>query len=240
MHRLVDLSTEADKSHVANRNMVVGDGTLPLEAVVSANEKLAKLRKEAEALEAAAALENPSSSSDDDTGVKLAQVYDKLHELKSNAAEARASKILAGLGFTEHMLASPTSEISGGWRMRISLLTMEETPVEYLLRLHPDQKGCSKQEAVRAQLGKFGLPSHNHVTPIGNLYGGQKATVVLASISMTKPHILVLDESTNHLDMQPIYALADALYSFKGGVVLVSYDSRLISRVCEDEEEKEI
>ncbi|KAL6597904.1 hypothetical protein ACP70R_046709 [Stipagrostis hirtigluma subsp. patula] len=122
----------------------------------------------------------------------------------------------------------------------VDLLTMEENAVQYLLRLHPDQEGMSKAEAVRAKLGKFGLPGHNHLTPIVKLSGGQKARVVFTSISMSHPHILLLDEPTNHLDMQSIDALADALDEFTGGVVLVSHDSRLISRVCEDESRSEI
>ncbi|KAJ1288011.1 hypothetical protein BS78_02G055600 [Paspalum vaginatum] len=122
----------------------------------------------------------------------------------------------------------------------VDLLTMEENAVQYLLRLHPDQEGMSKAEAVRAKLGKFGLPGHNHLTPIVKLSGGQKARVVFTSISMSQPHILLLDEPTNHLDMQSIDALADALDEFTGGVVLVSHDSRLISRVCEDEQKSEI
>ncbi|KAK2635153.1 hypothetical protein Ddye_029945 [Dipteronia dyeriana] len=36
----------------------------------------------------------------------------------------------------------------------VDLLTMEETPVQYLFRLHPEQEGLSKQKAVRAKLGK--------------------------------------------------------------------------------------
>ncbi|XP_047090846.1 ABC transporter F family member 4 [Lolium rigidum] len=122
----------------------------------------------------------------------------------------------------------------------VDLLTMEENAVQYLLRLHPDQEGMSKAEAVRAKLGKFGLPGHNHLTPIVKLSGGQKARVVFTSISMAHPHILLLDEPTNHLDMQSIDALADALDEFTGGVVLVSHDSRLISRVCEDEQKSQI
>lgn len=122
----------------------------------------------------------------------------------------------------------------------VDLLTMEENAVQYLLRLHPDQEGMSKAEAVRAKLGKFGLPGHNHLTPIVKLSGGQKARVVFTSISMSHPHILLLDEPTNHLDMQSIDALADALDEFTGGVVLVSHDSRLISRVCDDEQKSQI
>ncbi|EEF35151.1 ATP-dependent transporter, putative [Ricinus communis] len=122
----------------------------------------------------------------------------------------------------------------------VNQLTMHESPVEYLLRLHPDQEGPSGEEAVSAKLGKFGLNKNNHHTQIAHLSGGQKARVVFTSISMSRPHILMLDEPTNHLDMQSIDALADAIDELIGGVVLVSHDSRLISRVCNDEERSEI
>ncbi|KAG0471725.1 hypothetical protein HPP92_016271 [Vanilla planifolia] len=460
---------------------IVGDDRTALEAVVSANEELVRLRKEAAALSEGQEVDENGDGDEDNKGEKLAELYEKLQLLGSDAAEAQASKILAGLGFTKHMQARATRSFSGGWRMRISLaralfvqptlllldeptnhldlravlwleeylcrwkktlvvvshdrdflntvcneiihlhdlklhfyrgnfddfesgyeqkrkemnkkfeiydkqlkaarrtgskaqqdkvkdrakfqaakeaksrgkgkadddeeatpeaprkwrdysvefhfpeptelnppllqlievsfsypnrpdfklsdvdvgidmgtrvaivgpngagkstllnllagdlvptegevrksqklrigrysqhfvdlLTMDENPVQYLLRLHPDQEGLSKQEAVRAKLGKFGLPSHNHLVPISKLSGGQKARVVFTSISMSKPHILLLDEPTNHLDMQSIDALAEALEEFTGGVVLVSHDSRLISRVCEDEEKSEI
>ncbi|RZC73409.1 hypothetical protein C5167_048888 [Papaver somniferum] len=147
-------------------------------------------------------------------------------DLVSTEGEARKSQKLRIGRYSQHF---------------VDLLTMTGTPVEYLLRLHPEQEGLSKQEFVRTRLGKFGLFKGNHTTPIVQLSGGQKARVVFTSIYMSKPHILLLDEPTNHLDMQSIIdALADAFDEFTGGVVLVSHDSRLISRVCGDEEKSQI
>ena len=44
-----------------------------------------------------------------------------MNQIGSSTAEARASKILHGLGFTESMQKRATQSFSGGWRMRISL-----------------------------------------------------------------------------------------------------------------------
>jgi len=154
----------------------------------------------------------------------------------------------AGKSTLLNLLAGDIEPKEGEWRrshkLRIGrysqhfldVLTMNETPVEYLMRLYPNVEGMSKVEAMRKMLGKFGLVSHNHTAPITKLSGGQKARVVFASIALSQPHILLFDEPTNHLDMQSIDALADALEEFSGGVVLVSHDARLISRVCDDAE----
>ncbi|KAJ6773292.1 hypothetical protein OIU74_019316 [Salix koriyanagi] len=113
----------------------------------------------------------------------------------------------------------------------VDLLTMDETPTK---------RGLANRRLFGGSLANLDFPVTIILRPIAKLSGGQKARVVFTSISMSKPHILLLDEPTNHLDMQSIDALADALDEFTGGVVLVSHDSRLISRVCEDEEKSEI
>lgn len=48
-------------------------------------------------------------------------VYDRLEELGADTAEAKASYILSGLGFTHQMMMKQCKDFSGGWRMRISL-----------------------------------------------------------------------------------------------------------------------
>ncbi|KAA8498643.1 ABC transporter F family member 4 [Porphyridium purpureum] len=120
----------------------------------------------------------------------------------------------------------------------VDVLEYDVNPVEYLLTNFP-QAGLNGQQ-MRAVLGRFGLPGANHLQPIVKLSGGQKARVVFSAISLSQPHILLLDEPTNNLDMESIDALAEALVAFPGGVVLISHDSRIISRVCEDETMSEV
>jgi ATP-binding cassette subfamily F protein 1 len=115
----------------------------------------------------------------------------------------------------------------------VDALRMDETPVEYLLSRFPESG--FKATEMRAMLGRFGLSGHHHLQPITKLSGGQKARVVFTSVALSNPHILLLDEPTNHLDMQSIDALADAIEEFDGGVVIISHDARLLSRVCDDE-----
>merc|ERR1712002_1221001 len=52
---------------------------------------------------------------------RLQDVYEELKAIDADRAEAKARRILSGLGFTREMQDRPTKNFSGGWRMRVSL-----------------------------------------------------------------------------------------------------------------------
>jgi len=89
-------------------------------------------------------------------------------------------------------------------------------------------------DKVRSLLGRYGTSGQQQVQVMSQLSAGQKARVVFALISYEKPHLLMMDEPTNPLDMESIDALARCLNKFKGGVIMISHDMRLISQCAQE------
>jgi ATP-binding cassette subfamily F protein 3 len=70
-------------------------------------------------------------------------------------------------------------------------------------------------------------------TMVGRLSGGQKARLSLLLATIDAPHLLILDDPTNHLDMESREALVEALTTYSGAVVLVSHDMHLLGLVAD-------
>ncbi|PWZ03344.1 P-loop containing nucleoside triphosphate hydrolase protein [Testicularia cyperi] len=79
--------------------------------VASAREKVAKIEKQIEEM----------SIADEVDEVGLEMKYEELEELDPNTFETKAGMILHGLGFSQEMMKKPTKDMSGGWRMRVTL-----------------------------------------------------------------------------------------------------------------------
>lgn len=90
------------------------------------------------------------------------------------------------------------------------------------------------EEEYRRHLGGFGITGTLGLQKMQFLSGGQKSRVAFACLSMRNPHVLVLDEPSNHLDIAGLDALADALKKFKGGILMVSHDVSMIAAVAKN------
>jgi ATP-binding cassette subfamily F protein 3 len=91
----------------------------------------------------------------------------------------------------------------------------------------------AKPEAVRAQLGRFGIVQNMATTKVRSLSGGEKARLNLAVISAQKPNILILDEPTNHLDMASRESLIMAINDFNGAVILITHDRYILEHTVD-------
>lgn len=86
--------------------------------------------------------------------------------------------------------------------------------------------------AVRAVLGALGLSGDRAMRPIGQLSGGEKARVALASLTARPHNLLFLDEPTNHLDAETVEVLVRALAEWTGALVLVSHDRYVVEQLA--------
>ncbi len=81
---------------------------------------------------------------------------------------------------------------------------------------------------IRKCLGRMLFSGEEQEKQLKNLSGGEKHRVMIAKMMMDSANFLILDEPNNHLDLESIIALGEALYNYNGGVICVSHDRELI------------
>eukprot|EP00062_Callorhinchus_milii_P026166 gi/632987964/ref/XP_007882848.1/ PREDICTED: ATP-binding cassette sub-family F member 3-like [Callorhinchus milii] len=96
---------------------VAGDDTRALQSVLQCDVVRESLLQEEKELN----VKLNSGLNDGTESTRLTEIYAKLEEIEADKAPARASVILAGLGFSPRMQQQMTREFSGGWRMRLAL-----------------------------------------------------------------------------------------------------------------------
>ncbi|MFP4315779.1 MAG: ATP-binding cassette domain-containing protein [Desulfovibrionales bacterium] len=85
------------------------------------------------------------------------------------------------------------------------------------------------EEELRSVLGLFLIGEGYWERKVGELSGGEKNRLVLASLFLKRANFLVLDEPTNHLDLESREALVEALEEYSGTIMLVAHDRFLLS-----------
>ncbi len=108
------------------------------------------------------------------------------------------------------------------------LMDANKTPMQFL------EKDGSKEERVMInnRLASLRFTPDDMVRKIGYLSGGQRAKLMLLSLTISGADVLILDEPTNHMDMIGKETLEAMLASFPGTVIFVSHDRYFVKKVA--------
>ena len=131
---------------------------------------------------------------------------------------------------TGHVSRNPKVRIAAFSQHHVDDLDMTASPLSYMQGCFPGVLG----QDLRNHLGSFGIGGTLATQTIFTLSGGQKSRVALAKMTFKCPHLLLLDEPSNHLDIESVDALIQGLSFFRGGVMLISHDEHLITHACDE------
>ncbi|KAI1259466.1 P-loop containing nucleoside triphosphate hydrolase protein [Xylariaceae sp. FL1019] len=148
----------------------------------------------------------------------------------NGAGKTTILKLLIGKLSSTQGIISQHSRLRIGFfaQHHVDALDLTMSAVSFMAKNYPGRS----DEEYRRQLGSFGITGTTGLQKMEVLSGGQKSRVAFACLALTQPHILVLDEPSNHLDIEAMDALSEALNEFQGGVLMVSHDVTMLQTVC--------
>lgn len=85
---------------------------------------------------------------------------------------------------------------------------------------------------LRSFLGRMLFSGDEVLKPVSVLSGGEKVRCMLSKLMLSKANVLVLDDPTNHLDLESITALNDGLMGFTGSILFASHDHQFIQTLA--------
>jgi len=88
------------------------------------------------------------------------------------------------------------------------------------------------EQAVRGILGRMLFSQDDIKKSVTKLSGGEKGRMMFGKLIMQQPNILIMDEPTNHMDMESIEALNLALEHYEGTLFFVSHDREFVSSLA--------
>mgnify|MGYP000080510551 FL=1 len=95
---------------------------------------------------------------------------------------------------------------------------------------------ASKEESdntfLRGFLGKMLFSGDDVNRAVDVMSGGEKVRAMLSKMMLSKANVLLLDDPTNHLDLESITALNDSLVAFNGAIVFTSHDHEFIQTIA--------
>jgi len=99
---------------------------------------------------------------------------------------------------------------------------------DWLRQYSPDQD----ETYVRSFLGRMLFSGEEALKPVHVLSGGEKVRCMLSKMMLSGANVLILDNPTNHLDLEAITALNDGLTVFPGVILFNSHDHEFINSIA--------
>ena len=104
----------------------------------------------------------------------------------------------------------------------------DDNLVQWLRQYSPDPQ----EQYLRGFLGRMLFSGDEVYKPVKVLSGGEKVRCMLSRMMLSGANVLMLDQPTNHLDLESIAALNKGLEAVKCNVLVASHDHQLIQTVC--------
>ena len=103
--------------------------------------------------------------------------------------------------------------------------------LEWLRQYAPKEE--SDNTFLRGFLGKMLFSGEDVLKKVTKLSGGEKVRCMISKMMLSKANVLLLDDPTNHLDLESITSLNDGLINFKGSIVMTSHDHEFIQTIAD-------
>ena len=148
----------------------------------------------------------------------------------NGAGKTTLLRILAGMAQPDH------GTVAAGFGASVGYYAQEHEGIASgrTVLAHLEAVSAGPQHELRGLLGMFGLTGDVAFQDAGTLSGGEKTKLALAQLVTGRHNLLLLDEPTNNLDPPSRLAVAAALSSWPGAIVLVSHDSQFVSAIEPD------
>lgn len=150
---------------------------------------------------------------------------------KNGAGKSTLVKALAQLNTVEgSAVYHPKVKIGYFTQHQIEALSLKESAFWHVQDLAPRLA----EREIRQYLGSFMFNNERIFEPVGNFSGGEKSRLALALLVWQRPNVLLLDEPSNHLDLEMRQALMFALQNFEGALILVAHDQYLLKNLTDE------
>ena len=138
-------------------------------------------------------------------------------------------KVLAGIEAPDSGRVSRDPNVQLAYLPQTPVMDDDHTVLEQVFADFPSEFRALNEYEAKTILTRLGITEFDK--KVGELSGGQRKRVALATVFVHPADILVLDEPTNHLDSEMVAWLEQRLARFTGGLVMVTHDRYFLDRV---------